>query len=296
MTLSEAMSQAAEQTEKLLDRLLTAEKGIHHARLYEAMYYSAMAGGKRIRPYLVFEFCRLCGGVGENALWYAAAVEMLHTMSLIHDDLPAMDNDVLRRGKPTNHVVFGEATAVLAGDALLCGVFETAAGNPCCNGAQNLEAVIALARYGGADGMMGGQQIDLQSENIDISREVLDQLVSKKTASLLSCACLLGCIAANAGGAEKEKARVFGYNVGMAFQITDDMLDNEGDCNTLGKSTGKDKKSGKATYSALLGEEKAARLARDYTEKAKKTLDGMGDDASQTRLAQLCDLLLERKS
>lgn len=295
MTLKEAMSLSAKQTEEILDRLLTPQnKEINHAKLYEAMHYSTKAGGKRIRPYLVTEFCNLCGGKTENALWYSAAIEMLHTMSLIHDDLPAMDNDILRRGKPTNHVVYGEATAILAGDALLSESFSAAAENPFCNVKQNLEAVCTLAKYGGVDGMMGGQQIDLQSEKISIPNEVLNDLVSKKTAALLSCSCLLGCIAADASELDKKNAVDFGYYIGMAFQITDDILDFKGDENTLGKSIGKDEKSGKSTFVSLFGLEKAKKQADDYNENAKNILLDFDNISSRDHLTLLCDFLLNR--
>jgi geranylgeranyl diphosphate synthase type II len=277
MTLKEAMKQAADRTGALLDRLLTPPQGIYHAKLYEAMHYSALAGGKRIRPYLVTEFCVLNGCEAEKALWYAAAIEMLHTMSLIHDDLPAMDNDVLRRGKPTNHVVFGEATAILAGDSLLCEAFSAAANNPYCGVSQNLNAVKALAEFGGTNGMMGGQQIDIQSEKVCISREVLDDLVLKKTSALISCSCVLGCIAAGADEETMQKAVDFGKYLGTAFQIKDDILDSESDEATLGKSVGKDASSGKSTYVSLLGMEKAKALAAEITDKAKKTLAGFGN-------------------
>lgn len=296
MTLKEAMSQTAKQTGALLDDLLTPKISLNQKTLYDAMLYSASAGGKRIRPYLVMEFCRLFGSENKNAVWYAAAIEMLHTMSLIHDDLPAMDNDVLRRGKPTNHVVFGEATAILAGDALLSEALNTAANNPFCSSQQNLDAVRALAGYGGPAGMMGGQQIDLQSEKISIPQDVLEDLVSKKTAALLSCSCLLGSIAANATEAEKEKAVAFGHKLGMAFQITDDILDFEGDEKTLGKSIGKDVKSGKSTFVSLLGIENARKLASELSEETKNILENCGDADSRERLIQLCDLLMNRKS
>ena len=294
--MKEAMQQASDQTGALLDRLLTPAQGIHHAKLYNAMHYSALAGGKRIRPYLVTEFCVLNGGESEKALWYAAAIEMLHTMSLIHDDLPAMDNDVLRRGKPTNHVVFGEATAILAGDALLCEVFSAAANNPHCNETQNLKAVKTLTEFGGTNGMMGGQQIDIQSEKVTISREVLDDLVLKKTSALISCSCVLGCIAAGADEERFRKAVDFGRYLGVAFQIKDDILDFESDETTLGKSIGKDASSGKSTYVSLLGMENAKALAAELTEKAKETLDGFKNAESAERLRQLCDILLERNS
>jgi len=263
MTLSDAMLDAARQTESTLDDILTPEAATNHHKLILAMRYSVMLPGKRIRPYLVIEFCRLHGGDPQKAVRYAAAIEMLHTMSLIHDDLPAMDNDALRRGKPSNHVVFGEATAILAGDALLCEAFKAAADNTFCSPKQNISAVNALAEFGGADGMMGGQQIDLQSEKMSVPLPVLDDLVSKKTASLLSCSCLLGCIAADASKAEKNRAVDFGKN-------------------------------GKSTYVSLLGEEKAKKLACELTEQAKEALLVYADSDSGKRLLELCDLLLSR--
>ncbi|HAN22041.1 MAG: hypothetical protein A2Y15_01315 [Clostridiales bacterium GWF2_36_10] len=295
MTLNEAMSLSAEKTVLLLDKLLTPLKDINHIKLYEAMQYSIKASGKLIRPFLVNEFCVLNGGKIQNSLWYAAAIEMLHTMSLIHDDLPAMDNDVLRRGKPTNHVVYGEATAILAGDALLSEAFNIAAKNPFCGEKQNLEAVCALARFGGVNGMMGGQQIDIQSEKISIPREVLEDLVSKKTAALLSCSCLLGCIAANASEVIKEKAISFGHYLGMAFQITDDILDSEGDEKTLGKSIRKDEKSGKSTFVSLLGKDRAKKLALEFIQNAKNIINDFENIASKERLTLLCDLIYNRK-
>jgi geranylgeranyl pyrophosphate synthase len=217
-------------------------------------------------------------------------------MSLIHDDLPAMDNDVLRRGKPTNHVVYGEATAILAGDSLLCEAFSAAANNPLCTSVQNLEAVKTLVKFGGTDGMMGGQQIDIQSEKIQIPREVLDDLVLKKTSALISCSCVLGCIAADTGEDNIKKAVDFGKYIGISFQITDDILDSESDEATLGKSTGKDAVSGKSTYVSLLGTENARKLACELTEKAKNILVGYKNSESSERLTQLCDILLARKS
>ncbi len=289
------MSRVAEDTDALLIELLSPSGSVNQIALYDAMRYSVAAGGKRIRPFLTTEFCALFGGGDQKALWYAAGIEMLHTMSLIHDDLPAMDNDVLRRGKPTNHVIFGEATAILAGDALLSEAFRTTANNPWCSPGQNLEAVRVLAEYGGAEGMMGGQQIDLQSEKIVISRDVLEDLVSKKTAALLSCSCLLGCIAANADDTDRNKAITYGYKLGMAFQIADDILDCEGDSDTLGKSTGKDEKSGKSTFVSVLGKENAKQLAKTLTEEAKDSISDSGDRQVRKRLLEFCDLMLFRK-
>lgn len=285
----------AERTERIMNRLLSGSADCVCARLNEAMRYSVFAGGKRLRPYAVFEFCRLHGGSAEAALYYAAAVEFMHTMSLIHDDLPSMDNDVLRRGRPTNHIIYGEATAILAGDALLCSAFGAVSSNPVCTPEQNCAAVNAMAKFGGECGMMGGQQIDLSSEGTEINPALLNELVEKKTAALLSCACVLGCIAAGAGDADIRAAEQFGLNLGMAFQITDDILDFEGDEKTLGKSIGKDMASKKATFVSIYGREKASVLADEYIQKAKKEVSG-GDKASAARLLRLCEYVRTRKS
>ncbi len=224
--LSEAIRRNADKTAAALTTRLP-DKGRPYEILLDAMRYSACAGGKRVRPFLTLEVCAMLGGREEAALPYAAAVEMIHTYSLIHDDLPCMDNDDFRRGKPTNHKKFGEATALLAGDALLTYAFETAAGNTACTAEQNLEAVGLLARNAGFDGMVGGQMLDLLGEKSPLPREDFLLMNRLKTGCLIRAAALLGAIAAGClpGSGEWEAIDRYAGNVGLAFQIEDDLLD-----------------------------------------------------------------------
>ncbi len=293
--LSLALNEAKEITDKTITKLLASTRS-NHAILIDAMRYSVTLPGKRIRPYLVLEFCRLFSGSEDKGVMYGASVEMLHVMSLVHDDLPAMDNDDLRRNKPSNHIVFGEATAILAGDALLTEAFRVAAENPLCSPEQNLQAVIALAAYGGKDGMMGGQQIDLQSEHASISAEVLEDLVAKKTAALISCSCVLGCIAGGGSPSDMESSAEFGRHLGLAFQIIDDLLDIRGDKDKMGKTPGADAQKGKNTYPALLGQTRSEELAKEHTNKAKSVIKSYPNSGPARRLLQLCDYLLDRES
>ena len=205
--------------EECLARVFAAEA--RHADLQEAMEYSLLAGGKRIRPILTLETCRLCGGDPEAALPFACGVEMVHTYSLIHDDLPAMDNDDLRRGRPTNHVVYGEAAAILAGDALLTAAFEqlTEANLP---DEQIVEAVRCLSRAAGSAGMVGGQALDMAGEGHALDREELELLQSLKTGALISAAAELGCIAAGGGTEQRARVRAYAQALGRAFQVRDE--------------------------------------------------------------------------
>lgn len=241
--------------------------------LCDAMSYSLMAGGKRIRPGLVFAFTELFGGTVEAACSYACALEMVHTASLIHDDLPCMDNDTLRRGKPTNHTVFGESCALLAGDSLLIYAFEILP-SPLLSHRQNIAALKVLSHCTGPCGMCGGQQIDLENEGKDISLEVLQTLHAKKTGALIKCACLLGCLAAGKQETDPEydAASRYAAALGLAFQITDDILDVVGDEKKLGKSCGSDQKDHKNTYVTLLGLERSKQLAADFANEAKKAV------------------------
>ena len=229
--------------------------------LQESMAYSLLAGGKRIRPLLTLAFARLCGLEAEKAMPFACAVEMIHTYSLIHDDLPCMDDDELRRGKPTNHVVYGEATALLAGDALLTLAFSCLAGAD-LPAARIRRAVAELAREAGAAGMVGGQSIDLASEGKQVDIDTLIQMDLGKTAAL-----------------QEEQAREFAVYVGLAFQIQDDVLDVLGDAKALGKNTGMDEKRKKSTYVSLLSLEKARQQVQELTEKAVECLAPFGDKA-----------------
>lgn len=261
--------------------------------LQESMAYSLMAGGKRIRPMLTLAFTRLCGGDAEKALPFACAVEMIHTYSLIHDDLPCMDDDALRRGKPTNHTVYGEATALLAGDALLTLAFS------CLSQAQLpadriVRAVGELSHQAGAAGMVGGQSIDLQSEGKNVPIETLFRMDTGKTGALIQAACVLGCVAAGAEEPAIRAAREFAAYVGLAFQIRDDVLDVTGDANALGKNTGMDKERQKSTYVSLLGLTKAQKQAEELSEKAANALQIFGDKAQD--LQDFARALAKRES
>lgn len=247
--------------------------------LAEAMRYSLLAGGKRIRPMLVLEFCRICGGDTEAALPVACAIEMLHTYSLIHDDLPCMDDDALRRGRPTNHVVYGECTATLAGDALQAEAFGTILR---CGLPADRRALCAefLADAVGLDGMCGGQYLDMLGENKVLSEEQLTDINSRKTGALLTAACRMGVAAG--GGSEKmlEAAALYGAAIGAAFQIRDDMLDVLGSEGELGKPIGSDAQEMKNTYMALFGAERCAAMIDKLTARAKEALRGAFDDTA----------------
>ena len=249
--------------------------GERYADLQEAMEYSLLSGGKRVRPVLTLETCRMCGGNPEDALPFACGVEMIHTYSLIHDDLPAMDDDDLRRGRPTNHKVYGEATAILAGDGLLTAAFEqlASAGLP----AQRVvDAVACLARAAGPAGMVGGQALDMAGEGRGMSRPELEQLQSLKTGALISAAAQLGCIAAGGSGAQREKIKTYAQALGRAFQVRDDMLDVISSDQELGKPVGSDQTNEKSTFVTALGLEGCQRLVDELTARAVAALDGFG--------------------
>lgn len=263
-----------------------------HAGLYDAMNYSLLAGGKRLRPILTLECCRLCGGAEDAALPLGCAVEMIHTYSLIHDDLPCMDNDDLRRGKPTNHKVYGEATAVLAGDGLLTAAFETAARAGACLPAQRVvEAVELLSAAAGPDGMVGGQALDMAGEGRSLTLADVEELQNLKTGALISAAAELGCIAAGAGEDERSAVRTYAQKLGLAFQIRDDMLDVTGDEASLGKPTGSDAKGEKTTFVTLKGLSECAALVERLTGEAVEALSGFPDGDF---LRQLAGALVER--
>ena len=239
-------------------------------RLTEAMRYSLLAGGKRLRPILTLEFCRACGGADGAALDAACALEMLHTSSLIHDDLPAMDDDELRRGKPTNHVVYGEWLALLAGDALLTEAYYTASGAACSDRAR-AEATHILAEAGGFRGICGGQFLDLDGEERSLSEDEIHALNDGKTASLISAACRIGCVCAEAWD-RVSAADAYGRALGLAFQLRDDLLDVESSTAELGKPVGSDEKNGKSTLLSLRGAEYCRSLVRRKTEEAADIL------------------------
>ena len=252
-------------------------------QLFDAMEYSLLAGGKRLRPIFALDFCRMCGGDWKTAAPFAAAMEMIHTYSLIHDDLPCMDNDDFRRGRPTNHKVYGETMAILAGDGLLTDAFMLAASAKLPNPEQMGFAIQILAQNAGSLGMVGGQVLDIQSETRELSEQEVIDIQSRKTSALINAACVLGVIAG--GGDEKkiEAAATFAGALGMAFQIRDDMLDVIGTQEEMGKGVGTD--DTKNTFVKLYGLEKCEELVRKYTAAAIGSLKIFEDNTYMTALA-----------
>lgn len=253
-------------------------------KLFEAMEYSLLAGGKRLRPIFAFEFCRMCGAEWKTATPFAAAIEMIHTYSLIHDDLPCMDNDDYRRGRLTNHKVFGEAMAVLAGDALLTDAF-TVASTAKLNKAEDMAfAVGILSECAGSLGMVGGQVLDIMSEERTCTEEEVLAIQSRKTGALINAACVLGAIAGGADENQIEAAARFAGALGLAFQIRDDMLDQIGTKEEMGKGVGTD--TAKNTFVRIHGLEKCEELVNRYTEIAIEALDAFSDTAYMIELAK----------
>ncbi len=258
-----------------------------YGKIYDAMLYSLQAGGKRVRPVLALETCRMCGGQPEQALPFACAVEMIHTYSLIHDDLPCMDDDDLRRGKPTNHKVFGEATAVLAGDALLTAAFEMISEHRGLLDAERvLDAVDCLSHAAGAAGMIGGQMLDMEGEHRTLTLAQLEQLQTLKTGALICAAAELGCIAAGGDGQKRRAVREYAQCLGRAFQVRDDMLDVISTDQVLGKPIGSDADKGKSTFVSALGLEGCEKLVRELTDQAIAALDGFEDAQFHVWLAR----------
>lgn len=267
--------------------------GLSYDGLLESMHYSLTAGGKRIRPMLVLEFCRISGGNIENTLPVACAIEMLHTYSLIHDDLPCMDNDALRRGKPTNHVVYGECTATLAGDALQAEAFGTIARSQLPAEAR-VTCVEILADAVGSDGMCAGQYLDMVGEHKLLSEDELNDINSRKTGSLLTAACRMGVAAAGGNKAMLDAAAQYGACVGAAFQIRDDILDVISTSEELGKPIGSDAQEHKNTYMTLLGEYKCMQMIEKLTDQAKNAIAGAFEDTKF--LCELADSMVTRKN
>jgi farnesyl diphosphate synthase len=283
MTLLQRLQRCAATVESRLENLLADEAvGGIAPRLAAAMRYAALGGGKRLRPFLVIESAVLCGLPPAAALDTGAAVEMVHCYSLVHDDLPAMDDDDLRRGRPTVHKQFDEATAILAGDALLTLAFEVLARPEThADAAIRTELIVALARAAGPLGMAGGQLLDLEAEtrpggaDVDLVRRIQEA----KTGALLAFSASAGAILARAGALEREALRAYGKALGAAFQIADDLLDVEGSAAVVGKATGKDASAGKATYVAALGIEGARRKLADLEVAAIHALAPLGSRA-----------------
>jgi geranylgeranyl diphosphate synthase type II len=274
-----------------LSRLIP-KSGVRPATLHQAMRYSLFAGGKRIRPILCLAAAEACGGRPERALHAACAVECIHTYSLIHDDLPAMDNDDMRRGKPTNHKVYGEGVAVLAGDALLTIAFESAAKS--CPGKRYgcSDLIREIAEAGGSRKLIGGQVADLEAEGKPVTAAQLKYIHESKTSALLCCSVRLGGMLADCSPVRLKALTDFGTNVGLAFQVIDDILDVTQSSQKLGKTAGKDAAVEKATYPAVHGLEKSRATARRLTKKAFKALEIF--EGKALALQALAEYLLDR--
>ncbi len=292
--LMEALRDRAAEVETCLDTLLPLEAGLE-ARLIEAMRYAALGGGKRLRGFLVMEVASLFKVAPACAARVAASVEMLHAYSLIHDDLPAMDDDDLRRGKPSTHRAFDEATAILAGDALQARAFEVLAEEDThSDPAARCELVCALGLAAGARGMAGGQMIDMQAEGSTLTIGEVSRLHALKTGRLIQYAAEAGAILGRAPWQVRTQIAAYGRDIGAAFQIADDVLDTVGTAEQIGKTAGKDQAAGKATVVSILGVERAEAQARMLCEQSKAHLDQFGPEAD--RLRALASWVVSRRN
>jgi len=282
-----------EQAIKISNRMNTLLSNNMSSTVLSAMKYSVEIGGKRIRPILTVEFSKVCGGNVEAALDFGCAVEMIHTYSLIHDDLPCMDNDEIRRGKPSCHIAFGEDNALLAGDALLTEAFTTLSSVKDIPTENIVKAVNSLSSYAGINGMVGGQILDLQFEECEPTIEEILKMYSLKTCGLIKAACALGCLTSKVCDDKQIRAAMeYAENLGIAFQIQDDILDIEGDAQSLGKPIGSDEKNDKSTAVKFFGIEKSKCLVKEYTNKAISALDTFDNDTDV--LKQLAMMLVNR--
>jgi geranylgeranyl diphosphate synthase type II len=289
--LQKFLATRTEAVNRALDKFLPSEK-TKPATIHKAMRYSLFAGGKRMRPTLCLAAAEACGGNDADALPLACAVECIHTYSLIHDDLPAMDNDDFRRGKPTNHKVFGDGIAVLAGDALLTQAFEIAAQAKGWPRYPHRTIILELARASGSLQLVAGQVADLEGEGKKISAGELRYIHERKTSALLCCAVRLGGMSANCTSAQLKALTDFGYHVGLAFQVIDDILDVTQTSEQLGKTAGKDNKAHKATYPAIVGLKKSREIAEQLTARAFAALKPFKSRA--VALEALAEFLLRR--
>ena len=275
MSKNNRSAQYREYIEKYLRDWYARFHDLPQKQLFEAIEYSLMAGGKRLRPVFAFEFCRMCGRDWQMAAPFAAAVEMIHTYSLIHDDLPCMDNDDFRRGRPTNHKVFGEAMAILAGDALLTDAFTVASTAQLPEPADMAFAIAMLSECAGSLGMVGGQVLDIQAEQRECTEEDVLAIQDRKTGALINAACVLGAVAGGASEEQITAAAQFAAGLGLAFQIRDDMLDVIGTAEEMGKGVGTD--AAKNTFVRLYGLEKCEELVQKYTQYAIDALSVFED-------------------
>lgn len=292
--MNREIGRRAEEIEKIIKEYLPKEEG-YQKTIMKAMNYSILAGGKRLRPMLMLETYRLFGGTSKTIYPFMAAIEMIHTYSLVHDDLPAMDNDEYRRGRKTTHIVYGEAMGILAGDALLNYAFETASGafqlepkNPAVG-----QAMLVLARKAGIYGMIGGQVVDVESEGTVIDKEKLDFIHLHKTSALLESAMVIGAILAGANKEEQNLVEKAAGKIGLAFQIQDDILDITSTTEELGKPVGSDEKNGKNTYVAFEGLEKSKEDVKKISESAMEDLQKLPYE--NPFLIELIKELIERK-
>lgn len=281
--------------EDKIESYLPKEEG-YQKTIFEAMNYSLRAGGKRLRPILLMEAYKLCQGQGEDFVPYSVAMEMIHTYSLIHDDLPALDNDDLRRGKPTNHIVFGEAMAILAGDALLNTAYETMLNATFKHPRPelSLRAAYEISRGAGIYGMIGGQVVDVESEDKKINKDKLDYIHMNKTAAMIVGSVRAGAILAGVDEDRLESLTKYAENIGLAFQIVDDILDIEGDEKLLGKRVGSDLDNDKSTYPSLLGIDASKKIVENLIEEAKTSLEVFASDAEF--MNALADFIRERQN
>lgn len=277
----ECLHRATRAVEDAIEGYLSHDPAVPDI-LREAMFYSLRAGGKRLRPVMVLLACQACGGPEVQALPAAAALEMVHTYSLIHDDLPAMDDDDMRRGRPTNHKVFGDGIAVLAGDALLTYAFNTLARHIQKDSLVR-QLVLELSDAAGATGMIGGQVADLQSHNTPRNIDNVDYIHTHKTAIMFRAAARMGALCAHADPRQTDALGDYGLKLGLAFQVTDDLLDVTGTAEELGKHTRKDEKAGKLTYPAVVGLEKSQQRTRNLIDQAIAALADFGPDAEPLR-------------
>lgn len=285
MSLEERSREYREFIEEYLKNLYREAKGQEPQKpLFEAMEYSLLAGGKRLRPIFALDFCRMCGGDWKTAAPFAAAIEMIHTYSLIHDDLPCMDNDDFRRGRPTNHKVYGEGLAVLAGDALLTDAFMVASTVKLPRPEDMTTAIALMGEGAGSLGMVGGQVLDIMSEERELTEEEVLAIQSRKTGRLIRIACCLGVLAGGGSDVQFEAAAQFASSLGLAFQIRDDVLDVIGTQEEMGKQVGHD--AGKNTFVSLYGLPKCEELVRKYTDSALDALKAFDDHAYMTALAE----------
>ena len=293
-TVSEYLARRAEEVNGWLERLIPLE-ATPPETLHRAMRYSMLAGGKRLRPALVLASGESLGAAAEDLMPGACAVEMIHTYSLIHDDLPAMDNDDLRRGRPTCHKVFGEAIAILAGDALMTLAFDVLATRLTCGADRRLKVISEVARIAGTvDALIGGQVADLENEGRDVTGETLDYIHRSKTGALIRGSVLIGGIIAGAADADLAKLGDYGIRIGLAFQIADDILDVTASSEQLGKTAGKDEAARKATYPAVHGIEASRRRAQQLIEEAVDIVSGL--DARTDMLSAIARFIIARSS